>query len=264
MYRNTKFRKATWGLDAVLIWGGAATGLLTGIIGLVEGWGMAVSLLIALAALPLAMLSIAIIRYRKQFANAVAHFFGGDTSFDKEDPKLWETEDEEALNKLTLFVIDTLLPACHAQEQLQVELLRKICPNDKILNLASRGLLSGEFSDMNASIERLMGLHDSPAAEISLTEMMKHVDLIERRYASFCKQASEIAKSISRETIAEAKIDVTDEWRAWESHHERLVEEFESFRRDRRFKKLYRPGRENRFRESEASIESITGQSTSS
>ena len=99
MFDNQKFRTSTWRLDAVTLWGSAGFALFAGVVSLFEGKGMAVSMLLAAAALPLAFLTIVLLRHQKQIIAVTRQWFSnsGNEQTKKEEALKQEdqTEGEE-------------------------------------------------------------------------------------------------------------------------------------------------------------------------
>jgi hypothetical protein len=76
---SDRFRRATWRADVIGIWGGLATTAFTAIRSLWEGWGVAVSLLFALAVFPLAFLTCVLLPFHRQIVERIGAFLGRST-----------------------------------------------------------------------------------------------------------------------------------------------------------------------------------------
>ena len=78
---------------------------------------------------------------------------------------------------------------------------------------------------------------------------MGHVDTIERHYKSFVDQADEIACGADYRQHA----DLGQYWEKWHAKHVALKKRYDAtIKRDPRFPKLFRPGRESRWSDIES------------
>jgi hypothetical protein len=76
---STPFGRATWKLDALLIWSGGLSGLAW-FLSWLQGIGVGYAFLLALAAFPLAFLTCVLIRYRREIQQYITGFFSSHTS----------------------------------------------------------------------------------------------------------------------------------------------------------------------------------------
>ena len=75
LFDHHRFRASTWRVDAVSIWGAAIAAVATWVAGVIEGLGMAISLLLAFGVLPLAFVTILLVWQHKRVIETVRGWF---------------------------------------------------------------------------------------------------------------------------------------------------------------------------------------------
>ena len=270
MLKHPKFRASTWGVDAIIIWATAISTLATWIAALVEGYGMAISLLIAFAVFPLALLTMVLLRnYKKIVAAAprIISSIGQDSAdilrssmsaefYTYDAPE--EASDTQAYYQLVGFLFDYLLPTCKYQIALQRKIIKILSANSKIAGLALAGLQyapSSQIQDFWLYYDRLIQGLDASEPIIKYSAMVDCIRKLEKgAYKNFYAYGEEIAASSGFDYKTDDR--TREEWERWRQSHNALIHEYEKIKRDPRFGKLMVPRRPSRWGDEIRSVRS--------
>jgi hypothetical protein len=270
MLGKSKLRLVTRGLDAILIWSSAVS-ILVGLVSFIEGLGAAISLLIALAILPLALISFVLLRHHKQVAAGIRSYFVSlgagrpdqvNYMYDPQD----EASDITAYYDLMQFVLEYLLPACEAQINLQEKVIDCLCKNKEIAELAKNGIPNAPDQNVSTFLDnysRLVRGIDSSEPTIRFSVMMNIIRGMERdAYKGFCGFTDKIARESG--LIYADRDELAELWETWRQRHNSLVGEYENVKRDVRYSKLFFPRREGRWGDIISPSEAVEDQASSS
>lgn len=254
MFDHPRFRASTWRVDAVSIWGAAIVAVATGVAGIIEGFGMAISLLLAFGVLPLAFVTILLVWQHKRIIEAVKGWFRPPMEEPPQaleymyDPQN-EAPDIAAYYDIMGFALTFLLPACDSQFELQSRLIEKLSQNETICRLSISGLQNPdkkELRDFWDNYDRILRGVDSSEPTIRFSALIECIRGLERdSYRRFCEQLNEIADSSGIDYRKDPEI--VPLWEDWREHHNALVKEYDKVKRDVRFEKLFFPRREGRW-----------------
>lgn len=150
--------------------------------------------------------------------------------------------------RLELFILDFILPACSAQIVLQERILKKMGDNPFLLRFANLGLRNDYTHQVfNRTYDVLSNLGSSPMPEMTNGEMVESIIRLENEnYRKFCDQSYVLGKSLSIKIQTEP--DLTNLWGIWCHQHNRLVKEYDILKRESRFgRPLYRPQKPSRW-----------------
>lgn len=257
MFDHPRFRASTWRVDAVSIWIAAIASAISFVSGLIEGRGMAMSLLIAFGVLPLAFVTIVLIWRHKPIIEAVKGWFAPPPL--EEHPKaleyMYDPEDEapdiNAYYDIMGFSLSFILPACDAQFAIQRKLLEKVAPNDTICKLSVAGLQHPEeigLSNFWENYDRIVRGIDSSEPTIRFSALIECIRGLERHsYRLFCEQLDTIADASGLDYKKDP--DILPLWENWRQRHNALVNEYDKVKKDVRFEKLFFPRRKGRWGE---------------
>lgn len=154
----------------------------------------------------------------------------------------------DAHERLELFILDYILPACGAQIVLQTTILKEMCSGDIIPHFVEQGVkhdyMHWTFCQQYERLSRLVG---SPKDTMSIRQMIECVcDLENGSYKRFVDQASELDKALDANN--DHRNAIRGLWRDWGERHNRLVEAFDALKRESRYgPPLYRPQRPSRW-----------------
>lgn len=162
------------------------------------------------------------------------------------DPPRLEQIYEGAHETLMHFVVRDLFGACFAREQVHNALIRALCPNGPIAQLA----VLGAAHHSNAHIYHLgrrglEGLINNPPEYIPLQKMITSVAWVEDGYNDFLQEAVRLAQT--GYITQEAANRIAKLWEDWRHAHNAMVAAYEPVKRDSRMGELFRPARESRW-----------------
>ena len=152
----------------------------------------------------------------------------------------------EAHERLELFIVDFLAPACLAQAWLQRATLKAHCHDEQLIDFAYEGLFVCEA----LRFARAFAL--SPLPEATNRQMIDCIARLENGgYQAFCDQAAKLREKAGEKywtnETAECRLE-------WMKAHNALVSAYDSLKREPKFKALYRPHLKSRW----GDIEPIT------
>jgi hypothetical protein len=156
--------------------------------------------------------------------------------------------DDEALEILTNFAVDHILPTIDALRAVQQKILRDASDDEVVAAFASEGIFYRNWGvgEMNKSYQQLSAFGGSPQPNFSLREMINFVDTIEKNYHCFVQQLGEMVERLN--ILPEHSSELWSLWDNWREKHEALKSAYEPVKRMRRLgKPLYRPGLESRW-----------------
>jgi hypothetical protein len=153
---------------------------------------------------------------------------------------------EGAHEKLMLFVVNSLFPACDARRELTYSVIRGLCENGPIAELAGLGArLHPNVQQYNHGLEGLERLSDSPPAFIPFDEMIESVFNVESGYIEYARETNRIAQT--GYTPAHIIPLITKTYEDWRVAHNAMVTAYDQIKCDSRMGRLFRPRRESRW-----------------
>lgn len=212
---------------------------------------MAVSLLLALAAVPLALITVIIAQQRTQLAAYIRSLLNPASGQSSNDAAFMDATEGDEHETIELFIIEKIQPACLAQVALQEAILEEIGGNPKIMEYAKRGLVSHYWnSDFAKSYEVVVDFAGSPMPCLSNGDMIRFINTLEREgYREFCEQAEQLGKVAGFDYRTHRNTGPL--WEEWRESHNALVSAYDELKRKSRLKGLYRPQRPSRWGEIE-------------
>ncbi len=157
--------------------------------------------------------------------------------------------EEQALEELTIFALDHVLPTIDELATLQKALLRTQQGSMVVGDFAIRAIFHKHpnVQIMYGAYSKISELGGSPAPQYSLSDMENFVHSIEQNYRFFTSQLYQITVSLGIDHRKEHEF--TPSWQSWREKHGAMSAAYDVIRRSKKFNKLYRPGLPNRFNE---------------
>lgn len=256
-----RIRQFTWPADAIQIWialPSTLSSIVVFVAGLLEGWGVTLSFLFALGALPLAFVSCVLFRHWREAISSIRSFFGSqapsapriglsDTSATinhRGHPVGDNNEIPPGYDDLLAFFLAYLEPMVNAHRALYQGIITAGVPNDMMRNLAL-GRISDEdllYSSFSFAAAKMAG---SPAERLSFYELTTAIHNSEFTYHDAIAKRDAIAHSLGLEIKSDPQL--FELWEDWRVKHNALVVEYETIKRDQRFGRLFRPIRESKW-----------------
>jgi hypothetical protein len=151
---------------------------------------------------------------------------------------------EGAHETLMNFVVEHVVPVCDARNRVHGEIIRALCPNGLVAELAQYGASQFANADqLRGGMEALGGLADSPPKFIPFDEMCWAVGHIEYGYDAFLLEGVRIANSGYVHPRVAAI--VAELWEKWRIAHNAMVAAYEPIKRNSKMGSLFRPVRES-------------------
>ena len=148
--------------------------------------------------------------------------------------------------RLMNFVVDHLFVACYARERLHGNLIRALCPNGPVAEIAQLGATHhSNVWEYRTGLEGLEGLSNSPVDFIPFPEMIESVAKVEKGYQAFLNETNRLAQSGYIHTSY--VLLLANSWEDWRVAHNAMVAAYEAIKRDSKMGKLFRPARESRW-----------------
>ena len=157
--------------------------------------------------------------------------------------------DDKALEELTIFALDHVLPAISDLAVLQTAMLRNYQGTQTVGDFAIYGIYNrnSRLQAIHEAYHKISELCGSPAPQYSLGEMENFVHCIEQNYRVFVSQLHQIAVGVGIDHRNQHEF--TPQWQSWREKHDAMNAAYDVIRRSKKFNKLYRPGLPNRFNE---------------
>lgn len=153
---------------------------------------------------------------------------------------------DHAHQRLMDFVFEYMLPAVEAQRLLQIAIIEKLSPSNSFKECAEAGLVHrGKTWAFNESYRMFAGLANSPPDDLSPTELVTAVDLMEKGYAAFVNAGTELARSGMVKPNTDSNLSGHHE--NWRVRHNAMVEAYDAIKRKRELGPLYRPLKPSRW-----------------